>query len=404
MRSLIVILALWAQAALAQPAAPAVFSEIGEILTELGEMTGWKPPATVASDTITKDKLKAFLDERLKEVVKPEEVRAEEVTLKMFGLAPADFDLRKVTVELLTEQAAAFYDYRKKKLFLLETSASALQRPVLVHELAHALADTHYDLEKYIFKKGKSDDGALARQSVMEGQATWLMSEWVVKQMGASLRKAPEMAESMSRLSAGSGSMFPVFDSAPLYLKESLMFPYTKGFVFQHAVIQKMGNEAFNEVFRRPPVSSQQILHPEKYFTRLEPVQPKLPKVKLKGYKDLVSGAVGEFDHEVMLRQYTGEENAAAAAGWRGSYFRIFEHRKDAARHALVYASEWESPAAARLFFDLYAKVQQGKWKQRQLTRESATEIAGEGDGGFFRTWIEGTRVHSLEGLPSLRP
>ncbi|MDX1980711.1 MAG: hypothetical protein SFV51_10615 [Bryobacteraceae bacterium] len=401
MRRLALGFLFWIYAASAQPAGPAIFSEIGEILRELGSMTGLKPPAKVASDTITKDRLKEFLDERLKEVVKPEEIRAEEITLKMFGLAPADFDLRRITVDLLTEQAAAFYDYRKKKLFLLEASANGLQRPVLVHELAHALADAHFDLEKYIFKKGKSDDGALARQSVMEGQATWLMSEWVVRQMGASLRKAPEMAENMSRLSAGSGSMFPVFDSAPLYLKESLMFPYTKGFVFQHAVIVKMGDEGFKEVFRRPPLSSQQILHPQKYFDRVAPTEPKPPRVRIKGYKDLVSGVVGEFDHEVMLRQYAGGEGAAAAAGWRGAFFRIQEDRHDKSRHALLYTSEWESPDAAAKFFGLYRKVLEGKWKDMKVNRESASEITGEGGGGFFRTWTEGSRVHSVEGLPN---
>ncbi len=380
--------------------APDIFNEIGEILAELGKFTGLKPPAKVDSSTITKDKLKAFLDERMKEVAKPEEIRAEELTLKKFGLAPADFDLRKITVDLLTEQAAAFYDYRRKKLFLLDASASMMQRPVLVHELAHALADSHFNLEHYIFKKGKSDDGALARQAVMEGQATWLMSEWVVRQMGASLKKAPDMVESMSRLSAGSGSTFPVFESAPLYLKESLLFPYTKGFLFQHAVLMKLGDEGFSEVFRRPPVSSQQILHPEKYFDRTAPSTPKLPSVKWKGSKELVYGTVGEFDHEIMLRQYTDAEQSQAAAAWRGAQFRIVENA-ERTQAALIYASEWEDEAAARRFFDLYKKVQLGKWKKLEVARDSESEVTGRSEDGFFRTWLDGARVLSTEGLPT---
>lgn len=377
-----------------------IFKEITDILGELSEMTGLKAPAKVDSDTITKDKLKTFLDERMKEVAKPDEIRAEELTLKKFGLAPADFDLRKITIDLLTEQAAAFYDYQKKKLFLLEGSSTPMQRPVLVHELAHALADTHFNLQKYIFKKGSSDDGAMARQAVMEGQATWLMSEWVVKQMGASLRKAPDMVESMSRLSAGGGSMFPVFESAPLYLKESLLFPYTKGFLFQHAAIVKLGNEGFSEVFRRPPVSTQQILHPEKYFEKVQPTEPKLPSVKWKGAKELVYGAVGEFDHEVMLRQYTDADQSQAATAWRGARFRILED-KAKTHAALIYASEWEDEAAARRFFDLYRKVQQGKWKNIEPAKTGDTEVSGKSEDGYFRTWIDGTRVQSIEGMPT---
>src|SRR5262249_49794592 len=155
---------------------------------------------------------------RIKEAVKPEDIRAEEIALKKLGLAPADFDLRKMTVDLLTEQAAAFYDYRRKKLFILDTNATLMQRPILVHELAHALADQHFNLERYLLK-GKSDDSGLARMAVMEGQATWLMSEYMMMKMGTSLKKAPDMAEWMNRMSGGSsGGMYPVFDAAPMYL------------------------------------------------------------------------------------------------------------------------------------------------------------------------------------------
>ena len=110
--------------------------------------------------------------------MKPEELRAEEITLKKIGFVPADFNLEQSTVDLLTEQAAAFYDYHKKKLFLTDwASSSSMQDAALVHELAHALADQHFHLERFIKKGGASDDSALARMAVMEGQATWLMTE-----------------------------------------------------------------------------------------------------------------------------------------------------------------------------------------------------------------------------------
>ena len=100
----------------------------------------------VPCDFITKDKINEFLNKRVKEVAKPEELRAEELTLKKFGLVPPDFDLAKNTVDLLTEQAAAFYDYDKKKLFITDTTSSDTQEPVLAHELAHALADQNFNL------------------------------------------------------------------------------------------------------------------------------------------------------------------------------------------------------------------------------------------------------------------
>jgi hypothetical protein len=116
----------------------------------------------VQYDTIDKTHLKQFLEDRIREEVKPEEIRSEELALKKFGFVPQDFDLKKTTVDLMTEQAAAFYDYRKKKLFLLDDSATPEQNTVLAHELAHALADQHFHLERYL-RHGKSDDSSLAR-------------------------------------------------------------------------------------------------------------------------------------------------------------------------------------------------------------------------------------------------
>lgn len=391
-------LALYAGLAPAQeqPVRSPLFDEISEILAQLSELTGWKAPKQVDSDTITKEGLKGFLEERMQEIVKPEEIRAEEIALKKLGLVPDTFDLKKMTVDLLTEQAAAFYDYQKKKLFILDTNASITQKPVLVHELAHALADVHVNLEKYILK-GKSDDAALARQAVMEGQATWLMSEHLMARMGTSLRKAPEMAEAMNRMTGASGGMFPVFDSSPLYLRESLMFPYTKGFLFQQAVIVKMDKAGFMEVFKNPPQSTQQIIHPEKYFAKVQPLKVPLPKTSLKGYEDLVEGTLGEFDHDILFRQYGSEADAKWAEKWRGGQFRIYEHKKDKTT-VLLYASEWESAEAAQQAFRLYRQVLKGKWKTMTVATETPNEIIGNGDDGPFRLKLDGTRVSSVEG------
>lgn len=395
--SLITILAT-SLAFAAQEEKPAIFKEIDELVADLVKITGLKALKKVESDTITKDGLKQFLEERIKEAVKPEDIRAEEIALKKLGLAPADFDLRKMTVDLLTEQAAAFYDYRKKKLFILDTNATMMQRPILVHELSHALADQHFNLEKFLLN-GKSDDSGLARMAVMEGQATWLMSEYIMSKMGTSLKKSPDMAEWMNKMSSGSsGGMYPVFDSAPMYLRESLMFPYSKGLLFQNEVIRKLGDPGFSEVFRNPPSSSQQILHPEKYFAKVLPSKPELPKVKLKGYTDLVDGNLGEFDHDILLRQHVDEKTAELATKWRGSQYRVLENKKTN-RHVLLYASEWADAEAAKEMFAAYRKVMKSKWKKFEVATDTASLITGACDDGHFKAERNGTRVLSVEGL-----
>lgn len=259
--------ALAATAASAQAPTPdPLFGKIDEIVAELAKISGLTQLQKIDCERITKDRLEEFLKQRVKETVKPGEIRVEETALKKFGFVPTDFNLEKTTIELLSEQAAAFYDFRKKKLFLIDPGADALEYPALVHELAHALADQHFHLEKFIDRASKEDDSSLARLAVMEGQATWLMSEFLARRTGRSLKDAPMLVTLMSRASDLASGQYPVFSRAPLYLRETLMFPYRDGLLFQQAVIEKLGMAGFAEVFRKPPVSTQQILHPEKYF------------------------------------------------------------------------------------------------------------------------------------------
>ncbi|MGH9662893.1 MAG: ImmA/IrrE family metallo-endopeptidase, partial [Bryobacteraceae bacterium] len=207
-----------------------LFNEMPKILAILSDITGWKNPKPVPADIITLDQLHRFIVDRMKEQMKPEDIRIEDLTLKMFGLVPRDFDLQKATVDLLTEQAAAFYDYNKKRLFILETQSSlAEKRIALVHELAHALADQNVSLKKYIRQGSSSDDGETAREAVMEGQATWLMWAYTSK-IGGGAGEPPDMAlKLLGSASQAAETQYPVFANAPLYMRESLIFPYTSG-------------------------------------------------------------------------------------------------------------------------------------------------------------------------------
>lgn len=379
-----------------------LFRQIETILAELAGITGLPPRKPVQYDLISRARLREFLEERIREEIKPEEIRAEELTLKKFGFVPRDFDLKKTMVDLLTEQAAAFYDFRKKKLFVLESAPEALQQMALVHELAHALADQHFDLKKFVDGARKSDDQAAARLAVMEGQATWLMSEYLARRTGQSLKTSPAILQFMSQAAAMSAGQFPVFDAAPLYLRETLLFPYSKGMLFQQAVIEKQDKEGFAAVFRDPPVSTQQILHPEKYFGRTAPTAPSLPALPgEREYRELTAGTIGELDHWILLRQYQSEEIAASLAPrWRGGRYRLLEHKKNG-RLVLLYASDWSDEAAAQEFFQRYRQVLERKWTRMSVREEAEGLVAGAGDDGDFVVWRQGSVVRSVEGLES---
>lgn len=383
-----------------------LFTQVDPILQGLSDITGWKVRRKVPSDYITRAKLGDFLERRIREAVKPEDIRVESLALRMFGLIPDDYDLKTAIVDLMTEQAAAFYDYDRKKLFITESASSFLEkRAALVHELAHALADQSFSIGKFLHKGAKSDDAATAREAVTEGQATWLMWAYVSKLGGGEAKVSEFVLDSMKGAAGEAmGSQYPVFEKAPLYLRESLLFPYTAGLRFQNAVFEKMGQAGFAEVFRRPPVSTQQILHPERYLAGRLPTRPKLPDVPgASQLRAVLEGEVGELDFHVLLEQYAGRQLAdRMAPHWSGGRFRLSETKKGRAP-LLAFASEWDSPETAREFFEAYRGVLQKKWRRAEFREQSPERLAGVGDSGEFEVRLTGSLVSSIEGLQHRR-
>lgn len=402
---LVTAAAAFAEKAPAVSSPPAVFAQVDQMVATLSEITGWPVKKKVPSEILSKEKFQRYLSSHIKDSSHDKETRAEELALKMFGLVPQDFNLARETEDLLGEQAAAFYDYKKKRLYIIDsTPAGEEQQMALVHELAHALADQQHSLGKYLNRGSPDSDETTAREAAMEGQATWLTWAYEAKRAGGKAEVPARLLEQLTR-EHGDNSDFPVLDKTPLYMRESLLFPYNAGARFQDAVYRKMGREAFEAVFERGPRSTQQILHPSAYFDRTAPasVEP-LAVDKIAGkqagpFRGVIEGAVGEFDHAVLLRQYIGErEGAEAARHWRAGAFRLYENKKEG-YPVLSYVSLWDSPEAARVYFGLYQRVLKGKWKKMEVASSSDTEISGNGDSGRFTVRISGSSVQSIEGL-----
>ena len=401
---LFVVALLTAATAFAETA-PTVFSQVDEMVATLAQITGWPVKKRVPSEILSKDKFQRYLSSHIKDSSHDKETRAEELALKMFGLVPQDFNLARETEDLLGEQAAAFYDYKKKRLYIIDsTPAGEEQQMALVHELAHALADQQHSLGKYLNQGSPDSDESTAREAVMEGQATWLTWAYEAKRAGGKGEVPLKMLDQLTS-EHDNNSEFPVLDKTPLYMRESLLFPYNAGARFQDAVYRKLGREAFEAVFAQSPRSTQQILHPTAYFDGTAPttIEP-LGLAKIFGkqaaqFRPIIEGAVGEFDHAILLRQFVGEnEGAVAAQHWRAGWFRLYEHKKEG-YPILSYVSQWDSPEAARVYFELYQRVLKGKWKKMEVASATAAEISGTGDSGRFTVRLSGTSVQSIEGL-----
>lgn len=379
--------------------AASTFKAVPEQIAELSRLTGLKPLRRVDHAVMSREELKAFLEKRVKEELNPADIRMEELVLKRLGLVPRNFQLAQSMIDLMAEQAEAFYDYRQKKLFLVDAGDdSPMQQAALFHELAHALADQHFEVEQFI-KRGRNDDSSLARAAVLEGQATWLMYEWMAAKGGQSLRTSPALA-SLLTSRTDFGGHYPQLAAAPLYVRASLLFPYVQGLRFQQAVVEKLGTAAFSEVFRRPPASSQHILHPDKYFARTSAVNVKLPKLADGSrYKEMTEVSVGEFDHSVLIEQYASRDEAdSLASHWRGAGLKLLEDKREG-KVVMLYASEWDSPENAKRMFGVWKSALRGKCKDLTYVKETEDLLEGTSTDGNFRVLLEGTRLSAIEGM-----
>jgi hypothetical protein len=394
-------LASWLRAV--PPETPRLPEEIDDAVAQLSHFTGLKLFKRVDYAVLDRQQLARVLEERAQSELDRKEVQAEERALKKLGLIPQHYDLLRGTLDLLGEQAEAFYDYRKKKMFMVQ-SERPLQPAVVVHELAHALADQHFDLHKFI-KRSRNGENSLARMAVMEGQATWLMYEWLAAKAGQSLRSSPAIAQLMSGSSPTVTSQYPVLDKAPLYMRTSLLFPYTAGLRFQQAVIEKLGERGFAEVYRNPPLNTSEVLHPERYFARERIQEPALPSFPdEKKYRELYSGVLGELDFSILFETYSSRQDAERVAPlWRAGQFQLLEDKRSG-RLVLRHASLWESPQAAQQALHLLAQSLKGKWRDCQFSREQPNLIAGQGDDGYFVAYASANAVFALEGLPAPAP
>ncbi len=380
---------------------------IQKVTAEIADITGLAVKRPVPFEMISRAAWKQWVNDEITRTVKPEEIRIEELVLKRFGLIPADYDLRQATVDLLGEQAAAVYDHRRKRMLFVEGAAEgAMEEAVLVHELSHAVADQHFDMKRFLEKGPKSDEAQTARMAVVEGQAMWIMLESQMRKMGATLTGNSAtldlMLPNMGKLAAES---YPIFTKAPLYLRETLLFPYTAGLVFQQAVLEKSGKAGFADVLRNPPTSTQQVLHPNKYFAATAATRPAIPAIQnLKDFTKLTDGSIGELDFQILIQQYVAEPEAREIAPkLLGGSFDLLEHKKE--KYALLrWSAEWDSPASAQAFLAHYQKVLRGKSKQLELRQDSPTQLSGFNEHGGFLVTLDAARVTALEGLKRTQP
>ncbi len=352
-----------------------LFHSVDEILAFDSKQTGLAIKKQVKRRLTSRDEVESYLTKHMKdEDVK--RLQRSELVLKKFGLLPRDFDLEKLLVSLLREQVAGYYDPKTKTVNLLDWVPMEEQEPVMAHELTHALQDQAVGLDKWM-KRGDKDLGEIrkdptpadiendeiddAREAVVEGQAETVMLQYELAPVGRSILDSPDLVESMESQMANGTDDSTVFKDAPIFLRESLTFPYSYGLKFEVQLLEKGGKEkAFEGVLANPPHTTRQIMQPETYLAGEE--IPPMPVVEFKrDFKDYVKfdiGAMGEFDVAVLIEQYAGKKlSERLYPEWRGGYYYAARPKGDsAAPLGLFYVSRWSDAEKAAEFADIYAR------------------------------------------------
>jgi hypothetical protein len=331
---------------------------------------------------ITRDEVVSYLKKNMAEDKDVQRLRRTELVLKKFGLLPKNFDLQTFLVDLLEEQVAGYYDAKTKTVNLLDWVSPELQRPVLAHELTHALQDQNFGLDKWL-KKGSEDidskknltpdditkdENSEARQAVVEGQAMVTLLDYMLAPMHRNVADSPEIVDMLNEdMQTGTPDSVQ-YKNAPIFLKESLTFPYRYGVQFEAEVLRAQGKQkAFALPFQNPPRTSREIMEPKTYLSG-EHIPPlPLPDFKkiFKDYERFDIGAIGEFDVDILAEQYAGKEVARHIyPNWRGGYYYSVHPKGDPqGLLGLVFVSRWASAKAAEEFAGVYAHGMAERYK-----------------------------------------
>ncbi len=335
-----------------QPVAQRIADELAPRVAAAVGLTFRRPPRVAVR---TRDQVRAFLNHKIAEQYPPAEMRGLERAYHALGLVDDTVDVRRLLLDLYSEQVAGFYDPDSAALFVVRGGDPQLLRVTLAHELVHALQDQHTRLNA-VLKLRHQNDRQTAGQAVFEGQATIAMyralrPEVTPEQLALMVRAMREGAEAAGGGGGGGGgggAAMPVLSRAPPFVIASLLFPYTEGAAFVLAFEDGRASAAEQPFGERLPLSTEQILHPARYAARDVPARLALAPAA-PGDTVLHEDNLGEFETREALKAWGLPADAAiaAAAGWDGDRFRIVGA---ASGTVVLWATAWDSEADAADF------------------------------------------------------
>ncbi|MHB8781540.1 MAG: hypothetical protein ACYC55_09175 [Candidatus Geothermincolia bacterium] len=374
--------------AMAVPAQPQVQLTIEQIGSDVQEIRGLTLKNPIQVGFMDREELRAKLIAEFDEDWPAEDRQTDQEIMVMFGFLEPDDDLYRILLELLTEQILGFYDAEDKELYLIsgEETLSATDRLAIAHEISHALQDQYFNLDQPPFDVDDShdDDAMSATTALIEGDAMRVTNRYALSYLDTSDLTADDLESSEDQLA-----------SAPTYIRDSLLFPYVEGEKF----VQEKGrsNERAYALFRNPPVSTEQILHPELYpsDTPTAITMDDMSEALGQGWSQEEYNTIGEFDVYQLFKPYLPSATARqAAAGWDGTLYHYYVDGGDG--KLLVQSYAWDSGDDADEFAEAFVEYLPERFPGATWTTEG-NWTRWEAGGYHFGLKTDGDRTEVVQ-------
>ena len=350
-----------------------VDQQIDEIENNVSTLRGLKLNSSVNRNFLTSADLRQHVLDNFFKDYSDQDAQNDALMLWAFGLLEKDFNLLDFYVDLYSEQIAGYYDQETKEMYVVQDAAfGGPERLTYAHEFTHALQDQTYDIEnglKFNDESCKNEtERCSAISALLEGDASLTEAFWLSNYGTPQDQK--EISEFYSNYSS------PVYDNAPTFIKEDFIFPYQAGQKFVERLYNAGGWDYVNQAYENPPISSEQILHPEKYPDDIpfDVSIPDLGSILGPNWEEVDHGMMGEWYTYLVLEagyeevgRLTQAEASKASTGWQGDSYVVYNNSEDDSV-VLILFSQWESSKEAREFQDAfinYADKRFGNPKQQ---------------------------------------
>ncbi len=337
--------------AAAEPSAlDKLLARTDNVAKEVSKIRGLPLKKKIPKEVVDRAELRTRLLAMAAEDKAQRETAAEGLALARWGMIPLATDYAALLVDLLTEQVAGYYDPKTKMLTVSKSAGDdpAWAELVLAHEIDHALQDQSFDLEKFESLPPTEGDAGAARRALVEGDGIALMIEVMLAREGTGAPWSnPEVTHAIEKAMTVPGNG-DALDKAPLAIRDALIFPYRAGLSFVAALRRRQPWSAVDAAYAKPPKSTEQIIHPERYLAGDDPIRVEITTPPaLRDYSVVHDSVWGELSYDLFLRSHGIDPATAATAaeGWGGDrVITLAKGTNRKPRHAVGIArSEWDS-------------------------------------------------------------